>query len=118
MSTSNLPDEIRPEKELPKAIISLIHNQPIFLSDILEFDDEENEKEERNTEQQTLPLEVDLNKPFGIRNLSLKMESLLIESQLNRSDILSDPQAVIEMLSSYHEKPYSSKIVSKLLSTS
>jgi hypothetical protein len=38
MSTSNLPDEIRPEKDLPSAIVDLINSQPILLSDILTYE--------------------------------------------------------------------------------
>jgi hypothetical protein len=49
-----------------------------------------------------MPMEVDLSKPYGIKNLPKKWESKIIASFISEDDILSDPQAIITLISSYN----------------
>lgn len=55
-------------------------------------------------------LEVDMNNPYGIKNLPEEWVQKITSSKLSPADIKSDPKGMIEMISNYEEDIKQSKV--------
>jgi hypothetical protein len=62
-------------------------------------------------------LEIDMESPFGIKNLPDSWKDKLTTSKITSDDIKSDPKNTIKMISSYDEDLKQSIIETELLTS-